>query len=127
MIARVTKRTKLGPLRELRTARHVRVERGNRLSPTRNCARIAAVEALHAALRSSSDASMKPENWFQLRVVGVTANSRDSDFGRSPLVRCGKYAVGCTLTSFQLMRGGPPRVPFEGVWVGRRQRAQLFR
>ena len=33
MIARVTKRTELGPLRALPAARHARVERGMRLSP----------------------------------------------------------------------------------------------
>ena len=32
----------------------------------------AEVEAHHAAFRSSSHSSMKAENWFQLRIVGVT-------------------------------------------------------
>ena len=41
---------------------------------------------------------MKAENWFQLRVVGVTKRSRDSDLRRSPLVRCGIYvSPACTL------------------------------
>ena len=41
---------------------------------------------------------MKAQNWFQLRIVGVTKNARDSDSGRSPLVRCGKYVSrACTL------------------------------
>ena len=30
------------------------------------------LEAHHAAIRSSSHSSMKTENWFQLRVLGVT-------------------------------------------------------
>ena len=59
---------------------------------------IAVVQAHHAALRSSSHSSMKTENWFQLCVFGVTQKTRDSDFGRSPLVRCGKYvSLACTL------------------------------
>ncbi len=73
MIAKGTKRTELGPLPALPTARRARVERGNRLSPTRRCTWIAVVEADHAAIRSSSHSSMKAENWFQLRIVGVTA------------------------------------------------------
>ena len=41
---------------------------------------------------------MKAENWFQLRIVGVTTFSRDSDSGQSPLTRCGKYVSrACTL------------------------------
>ncbi len=41
---------------------------------------------------------MNAENWFQLRIVGVTGKTRDSDFRRSPLVRCGKYVSrACTL------------------------------
>ena len=41
---------------------------------------------------------MKAENWFQLRIVGVTKKLRDSDSGRSLLVRCGKYvSPACTL------------------------------
>ena len=43
------------------------------LPSTRSCAWIAVVEAHHAAIRSSSHSSMKAENWFQLRIVGVTA------------------------------------------------------
>jgi len=39
-------------------------------------ARIGVVEAHHAALRSSSHSSMKAENWFQLRIVGVTIIAR---------------------------------------------------
>jgi hypothetical protein len=39
----------------------------------RSCAWIAVVEAHHAALRTPSHSSMKAENWFQLRIVGVTA------------------------------------------------------
>ena len=72
MTAKVTKRTELGPLVALPTARHARVERGKGLSlrSTRSCAWIAVVEAHHAAIRSSSHSSMKTENWFQLRIVG---------------------------------------------------------
>lgn len=40
------------------------------LRSTRNCAWIAVADAPHAAIRSSSQSSMKAENWFQLRVVG---------------------------------------------------------
>ena len=72
MIAKVTQRTEFEPLRALPTARRARVERGNRLRPTRSCAWIAVVEAHHVAIRSSSQSAMKAENWFQLRVVGVT-------------------------------------------------------
>jgi hypothetical protein len=98
MIAKVTQRTELGPLRALPMVRQARIERGMRLRPTRSCAWIAVVEAHHAAIRSSSHSSMKAENWFQLRIVGVTKKSRDSDSGRSPLVRCGKYVSrACTL------------------------------
>jgi hypothetical protein len=43
------------------------------LRGTRSCAWIAVVGAHHAAIRSSSHCSMKAENWFQLRIVGVTA------------------------------------------------------
>jgi hypothetical protein len=85
MSERVTERTQLGPLRALPTARHARVEHGNRLSPMQYaqlCAWTAVVEAPHAALRSSSHASMKAENWFQLRIVGVTA-IREPGFGRA--------------------------------------------
>ena len=49
---------------------------------TRSCAWIVVVEAHHAALRSSSHSSMKAENWFQLRIVGVTAK-RELGFGRA--------------------------------------------
>ena len=76
----------------------------------------------HAALRSSSHSSMKAENWFQLRVVGVTKKTRDSDFGRSPLMRCGKYvSPACTLnlapvqvraTFGVLVNGASLAVPF---------------
>jgi hypothetical protein len=37
------------------------------------------LEAHHAAIRSSSHSSMKAENWFQLRIVGVTQKARSSD------------------------------------------------
>jgi hypothetical protein len=57
MIAKVTKRTELGALRALTTAHH-------------------------AAIRSSSHSSMKTENWFQLRIVGVTV-IREPSFGRA--------------------------------------------
>ena len=68
------------------------------LRSTRSCAWILDVEAPHAAVRSSSHSSMKAENWFQLRIVGVTTEARDSDFGQSPLMRCGKYvSAACTL------------------------------
>ena len=74
MIAKVTQRTELGPLVALPTARHARVERGNRLSPTQHAQLCmdCHVEARHAAIRSSPHSSMKAENWFQLRIVGVT-------------------------------------------------------
>ena len=40
---------------------------------------------------------MKAENWFQLRVVGVTRKQGDSDSGRSRLMRCGKHVSrACT-------------------------------
>ena len=39
---------------------------------TRSSAWIAVFEARHAAIRSPSHSSMKAENWFQLRIVGVT-------------------------------------------------------
>jgi hypothetical protein len=75
MIAKVTQRTEFGPVRALPTARRARVERGNRLRPTRSCAWIAVVEAHQVVIRSSFHSSMKTENWFQLRVVGVTGKS----------------------------------------------------
>ena len=40
-----------------------------------SCARIAVLQAHHADIRSSSHSSMKAENWFQLRVVGVTSKA----------------------------------------------------
>jgi len=67
MIAKVIHRTELEPLDASETA--------PALCTTRSCARIAVVEAHHAALRSSSHSSMKAENWFQLRIVGVTKKS----------------------------------------------------
>jgi hypothetical protein len=68
------------------------------LRSTRSCAWIAVDDAPHAAIRSSSHSSMKAENWFQLRIVGVTTKTRDSDSGQSPLMRCGKYVSrACTL------------------------------
>ena len=74
------------------------VETALALRSTCSCAWIAVVKAHHAATRSSSHSSMKAENWFQLRVVGVTTEARDSDFGQSPLMRCGKYvSAACTL------------------------------
>jgi hypothetical protein len=92
------------------------------LRSTRSCAWIAVVEAHDAAIRSSSHSSMKAENWFQLRIVGVTKNTRDSDSGRSPLVRCGKYVSrACTLdlapvqvrdTFCVLLNGASLEVPF---------------
>ena len=57
----------------------------------RSCVWTAAVEAHHGAIRSPPHSLMKAENWFQLRIVGVTKKTGDSDSGRSPLVRCGKY------------------------------------
>jgi hypothetical protein len=85
MMTKMTQRTELGSLVGLPTARHARVERGNRfaLGSTRSCAWIAVVQAHHAAFRSSSHSSMKAENWFQLRVVGVTS-TREPGFGRAP-------------------------------------------
>jgi hypothetical protein len=67
MIATVTKRTELGPLAALPTARHARVERGNRftLGSTRSCAWIAFVEAHHAAV--------PPQNLVERRIVDVSA------------------------------------------------------
>ena len=47
---------------------------------------IAVVEAHHTAIQSLSHSSMKAENWFQLRVLGVTEQARSSDrafFGSS--------------------------------------------
>ena len=90
MIAKVTQRTELGPLVALPTARHARVERGNRLSPTQHAQLCmdCHVEACHAAIRSSSHSSMKAENWFQLRVVGVTA-IREPGFGRASSIEIG--------------------------------------
>jgi hypothetical protein len=81
MIAKVTQRTELGPLVALPTARHARVERGNRLSPTQHAQLCmdCHVEACHAAIRSSSHSSMKAENWFQLRIVGVTTADTSSE------------------------------------------------
>jgi hypothetical protein len=52
------------------------------LRGTRSCAWTAVVEAHHAVIRSSSHSSMKAENWFQLRIVGVTA-IREPGFGRA--------------------------------------------
>ena len=68
MIAKVIKRTELGPLDASAIALA-------RCSP-RSCAWIAVVEAHHAAIRSWSHSSMKAENWFQLRVVGVTQKAK---------------------------------------------------
>jgi len=48
----------------------------------RSCAWIAVVEAHHADIRSLSHSSMKAGNWFQLRVVEVTA-IRKPGFGRA--------------------------------------------
>jgi hypothetical protein len=101
MIAKVTKRTELGPLRALPTARYGRVERGNRHSLTRSCPWVAVVEAHHTAIRSSSHSSMKTENWLQLRIVGVTA-IREPGFGRASSIaersRAGRFRLclgGC--------------------------------
>jgi len=65
---------------------------------------------------------MKAENWFQLGIVEVSRKSRDSDSGRSPLVRCGKYVSrACTLdlapvqvrdTFGVLLNRAPLEVPF---------------
>jgi hypothetical protein len=52
MIAKVTQRTERGSLGS-------------------SAPRVSGVQG-HAALRSSSQSLMKAENWFQLRVVGVT-------------------------------------------------------
>ncbi len=41
------------------------------LRSARRCLWVAVVQAHHAALRSASHSSMKTENWFQLRIVGV--------------------------------------------------------
>jgi hypothetical protein len=54
------------------------------LRSTRDCAWIAIVEARHSAIRSLSHSSMKAENWFQFRIVGVTRKSRDCVVGRGP-------------------------------------------
>ena len=52
----------------------------------------------HAASRRAFQSRRKTTTEFQLRIVGVTRKTRDSDFGRSPLVRCGKYvSPACTL------------------------------
>ena len=42
------------------------------LRSARRCPWVAVFEALQAAIRSSSHSLMKAENWFQLRIVGVT-------------------------------------------------------
>ena len=78
MIAKVIHRTELGPLDASETA--------SALCTTRSCARIAVVEAHHAAIRSSSHSSMKAENWFQLRIVGVTKKDASSELGSDPMV-----------------------------------------
>jgi hypothetical protein len=90
MMTKMTQRTELGPLVGLPTARHARVERGNRsaLGSARSCAWIAVVQAHHAAFRSSSHSSMKAENCFQLRVVGVTA-IKEPSFGRASSIAIG--------------------------------------
>ena len=63
---------------------------------------------------------MKAENWFQLRVVGVTGKSRDCDSGRSPLVRCGKYVSrACTLDLAPVQVGDTFGVPLNGASLGR--------
>ena len=63
---------------------------------TRSCAWIAVVEAHRAAIRSPSHSSMKAENWFQLRIVGVTA-IRAPGFGRtSSIAECSR-APRCDL------------------------------
>ena len=81
MIAKVIHRTELRPLDASETA--------SALCTTRSCARIAVVEAHHAALRSSSHSSMKAENWFQLRFVGVTKNQEIASQGAAPLLAWG--------------------------------------
>ena len=79
MIAKVTTRTELGPLRALPTVRHARVERGIRLSP-------AQCRAAHAAsVRSPSQSVRNPTTEFQLRIVGVTAIG-EPGFGRASTI-----------------------------------------
>jgi hypothetical protein len=77
MIAKVTQRTKFGPLRALPTNRHERVALRQPPQPyaVRAAVRFGVGEAHHAAIRSSSHSSMKAENWFQLRIVGVTTTT----------------------------------------------------
>jgi hypothetical protein len=58
----------------------------------------AVAREVHTAPRRVFQSCRKTTTEFQLRIVGVTKRSRDSDFGRSPLVRCGKYVSrACTL------------------------------
>jgi hypothetical protein len=54
----------------------------------RSRASTAVVEAHHAALRSPSHSSTKAENWFQLRLVGVTA-IREPGFCRASSMEVG--------------------------------------
>ena len=74
MIAKGTKRRELE-----RGVRHRRLDMRESSSATARAPRctrsglsIAYVGAHHAVIRSSSHSSMKTENWFQLRIVGVT-------------------------------------------------------
>jgi hypothetical protein len=59
MIAKVTERTELGPLRTLPMARHARAERGNRLSPAQR-----AQPSIDRRRRSSSIGPPKPVPLF---------------------------------------------------------------
>jgi hypothetical protein len=123
MIAKVTQRTEFGPLRALPTARRARVERGNRLRPTRSCAWIAVVEAHHVAIRSSFHSSMKAENWFQLRNVGV-ATTREPGFGRASSVaersRAGRFHERGLAWRLQARSGGRAQGAQQVKYRGRR-------
>jgi len=123
MIAKVTQRTELGPLRALPMVRQARIERGMRLRPTRSCAWIAVVEAHHAAIRSSSHSSMKAENWFQLRTVGVTT-TREPGFGRASSIaersRAGRFHERGLAWRLQARSGGRAQGAQQVKYRGRR-------
>jgi len=65
---------------------------------TRGSTSTAVVKAHHAAIRSSSHSSMKAENWFQLRIVGVTAK-RELGFGRASCRKATSSIKSCAYRS----------------------------
>ena len=119
-----TKRAELGPLVALPTARHARVEHGAgpSLPSTRSCAWIAVVEAHHVAIRSSFHASMKAENWFQLRIVGVTA-IKEPGSGRALFLSLGAAGQG----DFILVYGGVAVATTDHIDVLRTQQGREHR